>query len=199
MPPISNQVKLDFDNLTKNGLKSLIKIFEKKKCPVTDIDAPNKGKRESGIMTKTFTLTFEDEQKLQVRVKADGTVYQVRLNNKVLPIKHVDDIDKAVGEMIDHVQANAKAYARAKIQREKRKIRPPKPSVTTTRKEKLAKAQEELNQLNASNTALEQQQAELNASMGGKNSQLEQVLRDLDAEKQKTVQLEAELAALQKA
>lgn len=198
MPPISNQIKLDFENLTKAGLKKLLKVFEKQQCPVASVDAPNKSKRESGMLTKSFTLTFEDGQNLQIRVKADGTVYQVRLNNKVMPIKHVDDLDKAVAEMIDYVQDNAKAYERAKIQREKRKIRVPKPSVLTSRKEKIAQAKEELDQLDASNAALEQQKTELDAAMSDKSEQLEKVMRDLDAEKAKTEKLEATLAALQK-
>ena len=198
MPPISNQIKLDFENLTKAGLKKLLKVFEKQQCPVASVDAPNKSKRESGMLTKSFTLTFEDGQNLQIRVKADGTVYQVRLNNKVMPIKHVDDLDKAVTEMIDYVQDNAKAYERAKIQREKRKIRVTKPAVLTSRKEKIAQAKEELDQLDASNTALEQQKAELDAAMSDKSGQLERVMRDLDAEKAKTEKLEATLAALQK-
>lgn len=198
MPPISNQIKLDFENLTKAGLKKLLKVFEKQQCPVASVDAPNKSKRESGMLTKSFTLTFEDGQSLQIRVKADGTVYQVRLNNKVMPIKHVDDLDKAVTEMIDYVQDNAKAYERAKIQREKRKIRVPKPAVLTSRKEKIAQTKEELDQLDASNTALEQQKAELDAAMSDKSGQLERVMRDLDAEKAKTEKLEATLAALQK-
>ena len=198
MPPISNQIKLDFENLTKAGLKKLLKVFEKQQCPVASVDAPNKSKRESGMLTKSFTLTFEDGQNLQIRVKADGTVYQVRLNNKVMPIKHVDDLDKAVTEMIDYVQDNAKAYERAQIQREKRKIRVPKPAVLTSRKEKIAQAKEELDQLDASNTALEQQKAELDAAMSDKSGQLERVMRDLDAEKAKTEKLEATLAALQK-
>ena len=198
MPPISNQIKLDFENLTKAGLKKLLKVFEKQQCPVASVDAPNKSKRESGMLTKSFTLTFEDGQNLQIRVKADGTVYQVRLNNKVMPIKHVDDLDKAVTEMIDYVQDNAKAYERAKIQREKRKIRVPKPAVLTSRKEKIAQAKEELDLRDASNAALEQQKAELDAAMSDKSGQLERVMRDLDAEKAKTEKLEATLAALQK-
>lgn len=197
MPPISNQVQLDFDNLTKAGLKKLLKLFQKQKCPVASVDAPNKGKRESGMLTKSFTLTFEDGQDLQIRVKSDGTVYQVRLNNKVMPIKHVDDLEKAVIEMVDYVQDNAKAYARAKVQREKRKIRPPKPSVLTTRKEKIAQAKEELEKLETSNAELEKQQGELSASLEGKNGQLTKVLRDLEAEKSKTETLEATLAGLQ--
>ena len=35
MPPISNQIKLDFENLTKAGLKKLLKVFEKQQCPVS--------------------------------------------------------------------------------------------------------------------------------------------------------------------
>lgn len=199
MPPQSNQLTLPFDNLTERNLKPILKKFEKWGYPVAKVDAPNKGKRDSGVMVKNFTLTFEDGQQLLVRVKAGGTIFQVKLNNRVVPVKHVDDMEKAIGEMIDYLYYNAKAYARAKAQREKRKITPPAPSVTTTRKEKITKAKEELQALAQSNGDLDKQLSETNATMATNRAKLEAAERDLAAELKKTEQLEAQIAELQKA
>ena len=117
----SKQVKLDFDKMTEAGLKPWAKKFEKWGLSVKKIDAINKAKRESGYMLKDAMFNFSDGQQMLVRVKQDGTVFQVKLNKKVVPIKNVADMDKAVIEMVDYIQDNAKAYEKAKIQREKRK------------------------------------------------------------------------------
>ena len=199
MPPKSNQLVLPFDKLTESGLKPVIKKFAKFECPVASVEAPNQAKRESGMLVKQFTLTFEDGQKLLVRVKAGGTIYQVKLNNKVVPVRNVDNMDKAVGEMIDYIHDNAKAYARAKIQRERRRIKPSKPSVTTTRKEKLAQARGDLEQLSQNNAELETQLAETSLSVDSKRTELADAEKALDAERKKTASLEAQIAELEKA
>lgn len=196
MPPRSNQVTLNFDKLTEANLKPILKRFAKWDCPVASVDAPNKGKRESGFLVKHFTLTFEDGQQMLVRVKADGTVFQVKLNNKVVPIKNVNDMDKAIGEMIDYVQDNAKAYARAKMQRERRRIKPPAPSVKTTRQEKLAQEKSKLEQISQSNAAVENQYGEVLAEIANKQAELATTEKALAQEKEKTQALEAEFAAL---
>lgn len=198
LPRKSNQLTLPFDKLTEANLKPILKEFTKLGYPAASVEAKNTAKRESGMLVKTFTLTFDDGQKLLVKVKAGGTIYQVKLNNKVVPVRHVDDMKKAVGEMIDYLYYNAKAYARAKIQREKRKIRPPKPAVTTTRQEKLARTQEDLQQLTQSNAALETQMAEVTNKTASDRTQLDEAQKALDAEKQKTVVLETEIATLEK-
>lgn len=199
MPPKSNQVTLDFEKLTERNLQPIIKRFKKAGYTVTKVDAPNKGKRESGFLIKNFTLTFEDEQQILVRVKADGTIFQVKLNNRVVPVQHVDDMEKAIGEMCNHMYDNAKAFARAKAQRERRKIKPPMPAVTTTRKEKLAKAREDLATISQNNADLDKQLSETNSAMAVNRAKLEEAQRALEAEKAKTVALEAQISEFQKA
>ena len=198
MPSVSKQVRLPFENLTEAGLKPLLKKFATWKCPVASVDAPNKAKRESGFLVKNFTLTFEDGQKMLVRVKADGTVFQVKLNNKVVPIRHVDDLDKAVIELVDYVQENARAYERAKIQREKRKLLPPKPSITLSRKEKLKQSREALQQLTDSNQDLEGQVASSQSDVDRKSEQLAAAETSLARERDKTKKLQEELEEIQK-
>ena len=193
MPPATKQVRLPFDKLTESGLKPIVKKFEKWGLKVASIDSTNRQKRESGMLLK-------DGQKMLVRVKSDGTVFQVKLNNKVVPIKNVDDMDKAVIEMVDYVQDNAKAYERAKIQREKRKklnIQPPR--VVTTRQEKIAAAKQSLSELSSANSELEKQNDELSISIAGKQAQWDSLYKELEQETAITKELEREIANLEKA
>lgn len=195
MPPATKQVRFPFDKLTESTLKPLLKKFEKHRCNVTSVNAPNKAKRESGFLIKFFELTFEDGQIMTVRIKADGTVFQVKLNKRVMPIKNVDDMDKAIIEMVDYVQDNAKAYERAKAQRERRKILPPKPSIVTSRREKIDKAKATLGELNATNLDLEKQAAEQAASTDAARAELDAAVKALEAEKARTIELEKQIAA----
>lgn len=105
---------IDFEKFDKAGLKPVLKKFETAGIPVEDVEATNKAKRESGFLMKTATLVFASGQKITVKIKAGGGVFQVKLNSKVIPIKSVDDIAKAVDEVITYVKANEPAFAKAK-------------------------------------------------------------------------------------
>lgn len=196
----TNQIRLPFDNLTPSGLKPVLKKFEKFQCKVASVDAPNKSKRESGFAVKRFTLKFEDGQQLEVAVKADGTVFQTKLNKKAVPIHAVDNMDRAITELIDYVQENAKAYQRAKIQREKRIAKlagQQRPSITTSRKEKIEQAKAHLAEVQSSNDGLQKQLDEINAGMNGKQGELDAASKALQAEKALTTDLEKQIADLQ--
>lgn len=199
MPPKSNQLTLDFEKLTEKALQPVLKKFQKAGYTVVKVDAPNKAKRESGFLIKNFTLTFEDEQQILVRVKAGGTIFQVKLNNRVVPIKHVDDMEKAITEIANYLYDNAKAFARAKAQRERRKLKPPAPSITTTRKEKIEKAKADLEAISQNNADLEKQLAESNSTITDSQTKLEVAERYLAQERAKTASLEAQISQLQKA
>lgn len=198
MAPATKQVRLPFDKMTETNLRPFIKKFEKWGVHISKIEASNVGKRESGFLLKDALFIFEDGQKMLVRVKSDGTVFQVKLNNKVLPLKSVDNVDKAVIEIVDYIQANAKAYERAKIQREKRKAKPDTPSVTTSRREKISRVQDELRELSASITDLDQQHTEAQSRAQNKQAELQKAESEFAAEKEKTAKLEHELASLMK-
>lgn len=198
MAPTTKQVRLPFDKMTETSLRPFIKKFEKWGVHISKIEASNVGKRESGFLLKDALFIFEDGQKMLVKVKSDGTVFQVKLNNKVLPLKSVDNVDKAVIEMVDYIQANAKAYERAKIQREKRKAKPDTPSVTTSRREKISRVKDELRELSASITDLDQQHTEAQSRAQNKQAELQKAESEFTAEKEKTAKLENELASLMK-
>lgn len=196
MPPKSNQLTLDFEKLTERNLQPIIKKFKKAGYTVTKVDAPNKGKRESGFLIKSFTLTFEDEQTLLVRVKSGGVIFQVKLNKKVVPVKHVDDMDKAISEMCNFMYDNAKAYERVKKQRERQKIKPPAPSITTSRKEKIDKLTRDLELLNQNLASLDGEFAQNKAWVDEAEKTVAALREELEAEKRITADLEAEIEKL---
>lgn len=193
----TKQVRLPFERLTEANLKPIIKKFEKHGVKFAEVDAPNKAKRESGALVKEVTFTVEDGQKILIRCKADGTVFQVKLNKKPVPIRSVDDMDKAIIEIVDYVQGNAKAYERAKLNMQKRKLQPTPPSIVTSRQEKLAAARSALEGVAASSAELREQEAGIQSELTNKSAELDRVTRELETEKEKTVTLEAELKSLQ--
>jgi flagellar biosynthesis chaperone FliJ len=114
-------ININFDKFNKVGLKAVLDKFNKADLPVADVVADNKAKRESGFQVKTAAINFESGQKLIVKAKAGGSIFQVKLNNKVLPIKHVEDLDKAVDEVISYVKENEKNYEK-QLARQKVKV-----------------------------------------------------------------------------
>lgn len=196
MAPPTKQVRLPFDRLTEANLKPIVKKFEKWGVKIAEIDAPNKAKRESGSLIKEVMFTFDDSQKVLIRVKADGTVFQVRLNSRPVPIKHMDDLDKSIVEIVDAVQGNAKAFARNRITQAKVRNTPKPPPVTTTRQEKLAVARTELQELTAAVAELEAREGELQKTVDERRTELEQTKSALELEKARTIRLESELKTL---
>lgn len=192
----TNQVRLNFADLTKLGLKSLVKKFEKLGCPVDDVIATNKSKRESGMLLKNFTLVFEDGQKLLIRVKYDGTVFQVKLNNKVKPIKTVDNLDKAISEMVNFIHENSDSYAKNKIATAKRSVAVKIPAVRSTRTEKIANAKARFIESQVISAGLEEQLTESQANNSGLQTQLDEVLKNIEFENERTKSLQAEIDAL---
>jgi len=188
---------IDFDKFDKAGLKAVIKKFETAGLPVEDIEATNKAKRESGFLIKTATLVFTSGQKLAVKAKAGGGVFQVKLNGKVIPIKAVDDIGKAIDEVVIHVKANEPAFLK---QRERQagivkvpKLKPVNTSVAA-QIETISASVEQLKGTNENIRTETQAQAsqatELNTQLTGLESQLKD-------EKAKTDKLQLDIEMLQ--
>jgi predicted nuclease with TOPRIM domain len=194
-------IKIDFARFNEIGLKPIIKAFEKAGLPVSSVDAKNIAKRESGFLCKTAIFQFESGQKLHLKAKANGSIFQVKLNAMTIPIKHVDDLDKAVKEVIAFVERNEAAYLKRKQkQLERLKVKVPKiKSVRTS----VVKQTEELNAaLETTNEAvaeLEADKAEVDKALEDKRGTVQTLQTELDAENAKTETLQAELDRLQEA
>jgi uncharacterized coiled-coil DUF342 family protein len=80
--------------------KAVMKYFTRAGANVVSQDVSTQVKRTSGISYREMTLTFADSQKLVMRIKQTGDVFQVTLNGKLVPIKNQDDQTKAVAEIV---------------------------------------------------------------------------------------------------
>lgn len=70
---------------------------------IVQTDISESTKRSSGVSFREMTLTFADSQTITLRVKQTGDIFQVLLNNKVIPIKNQDDHAKAVTEIAQNL------------------------------------------------------------------------------------------------
>lgn len=119
----------DYENFTGKGLKQVIKAFEHEKVPILkdgndyNIEATNKQRRVRGMPTKSATLYFEDGQSLTLLVSNEGSIYQVKLNNRVIPVRNVDNLKKAVAEIAGMIKGNSNSFARNLARQVKRKHR----------------------------------------------------------------------------
>lgn len=193
------QVALNFDKMTKAGLMPLAKKFQRWKLEVEDIEATNKPKRESGMQVKSALFIFKTGQKLEVKVKNDGTVFQVKLNGKVLPIKHVDDMDKAIIEIVDYVQDNEKAYLKAQERRAtKLAIAEKKPAVKTTRAEQIDNYTARVAELQGEKENLSKQASDSTNELNTIKNQLADLQAELEDLVKRGDELTSEYEELQK-
>jgi len=190
---------IDFDKFDKAGLKPVLKKFETAGMSIEDVEATNKAKRESGFLIKTATLIFSSGQKLMVKAKAGGGIFQVKLNGKVIPIKAVDDIGKAVDEVITHVKANEPAFLK---QREKQagivKIPKLKP-VNTSVAAQIETLSATVEQLKGTNENIRTETTAQSGQATELQTQLSTLETQLKEEKTKTDKLNLEIEMLKNA
>lgn len=96
------KLTIDFNGLATNAGKAMARVtslFVRNGLPVLDVSSDGRPKRAAGITYREVVMTFQDSQKLTLRIKATGDVYQVLLNGRVTPVAQQDDPGKAVAEL----------------------------------------------------------------------------------------------------
>lgn len=111
---------INFDDLKPNNkaLKKLVQAFTRAGAPVATVDTDGRAKRASGVTYRDVILTFVDNQKLTLSFKQSGDVFQVKLNGSVVPLKNQSDQIKAVGELVQLLDAGRVKH-QAKLARQK--------------------------------------------------------------------------------
>lgn len=105
---------IDFNKFDKKGMKKVLDLFDKAALPISDVEADNKAKREAGYSIKQATITFESGQVLLLKIKAEGSLYQAKLNGKVLAIKNYIKPDSFMDEVIGYAKDNEPNYLKQK-------------------------------------------------------------------------------------
>ena len=191
-------IRLDFEKFDKAGLKSALSAIEKNGLKIANVDADNRAKRESGYQVKAATIEFESGQKLVLKIKAGGSIYQVRLNGKVVPIKNVDNPDKALLEVVDYVMANEKRYLRQKERMAEQKSSKP-PAVDRVRTglpEQIEIAKQTLDALKVSSEDIAARVAFLLGQIVEKRDALAGLTTEINKERSRNESLQKELNQL---
>lgn len=149
------------------ALRQIQRTFSRMGANVVQTDIPTSTKRRAGISFKEVTLTFADGQTVTFCVKKTGDIFQVKLNNKALPIRNQDDQKKALQEIVDAMDKGRTAFQKRQAMI---KVQPPKTIRTAAPKmqEVLANRKTELK------AAIEEAKTEL--------ASIRQQIVDIDAE-----------------
>lgn len=194
-------MKISFVNFNERGLKPLVAELEKHDQAVASIKATNLPKREDGFQIKSAMLTFESGQKIEIKIKANGSIFQVRLNGKVIPVKNSEDIDepanlkKAVKEISDRIAQNEPAYMKQREARLK-KVKSPGPRVSTSISKRLADQKEAFETLKENGAVLDERLSAEKVGMEAKQNELEKIKSELNQEMQRGDTLRAEIDAM---
>ena len=177
---MQSYLTFDFDNLQKE-VKKLQSRFEKNGLVVTDAVADEKSKRLSGFQTKGMTVFFSDGQKVELRVKKGGDVFQVKLNSTIIPVRNVGDLDKAVAEIALKVDGNSPKWLKA--QRRKQQAQKvdssdikPRP---ISRKAKIETMQSSIAELQQIKAGLDEEQSQLKQQADERKATIEQLEQQL--------------------
>ncbi|AFT97408.1 MULTISPECIES: hypothetical protein [Gammaproteobacteria] len=193
-------LSFDYAQFNEKGLKKVIDEFKRQDLQVTSVEADNKAKRQSGVQTKKATLHFADGQKLMLQATAQGAIFQVRLNTRVIPIKHVDDLKKAVAEIAGKVSANSKQFQKTLKKRASRASSASKDSTSrakTSLKAQIALAKSDNQELESSVQEKRQQKQTLEEALPVKEQRKSDISAQITQEYSVSEQLEAELKQLE--
>ena len=144
----------------KTAPKKLVTAFKRAGAEIASSWVDGKIKRENGISYREITFVLADSQQINLRIKQTGDAYQVRMNNKVLPIKEQDDIKAALGEVVKALDANSTKYQRTLA---RRKVELPKGMQSTVKRKEVALQEREFEL----DTRIAEAEAELSALQGG--------------------------------
>lgn len=98
---------------TAKSLKDASRKFLQLGAPLAATPELSKtARRSNGISFREAHLIFKDGQTVKLLVKLTGDIFQVLLNGRAFPIKRQDDIDGAIREIVDGL--NARRAARQK-------------------------------------------------------------------------------------
>jgi hypothetical protein len=97
---------LKSDKATRN----LVKYFARAGNNVAQGEAIPAIKRTAGISYREMVLTFADSQTVILRIKQSGDIYQVLLNDRVIPIKAQDDHVSAIAEIVRVMDSGRKKF-----------------------------------------------------------------------------------------
>lgn len=196
----NNYVVVDFDNVTKNGLKSLITTLNGQGEKVETVEANNRKSKKDGVSVKRAKLIFEKGQAITLFIAEHGDIYQMALNGTKQPLPLVTTEKELAKALSVLLKKNQDKFDKSQ-QRKANKIKPtdqPRP-LSKSLKSRVEIAE---NQLSERTQMVSQLNNQLSNNRGELSSNLDQISKLkalLEAEKIETKQLREQLAMAKEA
>lgn len=106
-------ILIDFELLatnTERALRKVVALLQRAGLQVLKAESDGRNKRVASVSYREATLSFADSQKVTLRVKQTGDVYQVLINDKLVPIAAQDDQAAAVNEIVAKLDKGRDAF-----------------------------------------------------------------------------------------
>jgi Defence against restriction A N-terminal len=102
----------DFKNLSGNdkAMREVVRLFGRANAQVVSSDVEKTTQRRAGVTFRVISFTFADGQRVTMAIKDTGDVFEVKINDKVTPLRHQDDHAKAVSEIADLMDSRRGAF-----------------------------------------------------------------------------------------
>lgn len=166
---------LDFSSAASaaTALKKVKQLMIRAGQAVVGTEFIDKPKRTNSITYREAFLTLASGQAVTLRVTAAGDIYQVLLNNSVVPIKAHDDTAKAVAEIAALAEKNQAAFQKAQA-RKAIALPPgmttPAPKMAAVLAERVAQLDTQIAERRATVADLQQQLGSMTDSAGADNA-----------------------------
>lgn len=95
------------------ALRDISRLFEKAGAPVVSSSVDDKVTRRAGVAFRNVNLTFADGQTVTFGVKETGDIFEVRINNSVVPLREQDNPTKSIAEIALLLDKRRAAFQRA--------------------------------------------------------------------------------------
>lgn len=112
----NKHILFDFQGMTGKdaGTLEAKRYFARAGAKVVEADTSGGVKRVAGVSYRELRMIFGDGQTATLRVKQTGDIFQVMVNDRIIPIKHQDDHEKAIEE-ISRAMDNGRAAFQKKL------------------------------------------------------------------------------------
>ena len=102
----------DFEKLSgkDKAMREVVKLFGRANAQVVSSDIAKTTQRRAGVTFRDVSFTFADGQRVTMAVKDTGDVFEVKINDKVVPLRHQDDHAKAITEIADLMDRKRGAF-----------------------------------------------------------------------------------------
>jgi len=120
-----SNILFTFDDFAQKAtaVRAVAKAFRSHNLVPLVVEPLSGAKRAQGITYREAVLSWHDSQRVAIRLKKDGVVFQVLLNGKPLPLKKPDDHAVVIKEIVDALDTKRAAFQAALATR--RKAMPP--------------------------------------------------------------------------